>query len=139
MRVLAACLLGFLGLGALATMAACSDSTDAGMGGAGGTAAVAGSGGKAAGGSTSAGGGPGCTFLSEECSTTCIQGNCAALLNSCGMDGTCGEALQSLTLCACNPSKDAMDCKATFATAGGDKAVKLIECYDLNSCADVCE
>jgi hypothetical protein len=134
MRVLAACLVGFLGLGALATMAACSDSTDAGMGGAGGAStAAAGSGGKAA-----AGGAPSCTFLSDAC-TMCIQGNCAALLNTCGTDDTCQEALGSLTVCACNPSMDAMDCQAKFATDGGDKALKLIECYSLNSCDDVCQ
>ena len=135
MRVLAACLVGFLGLGALATMAACSDSTDAGTSGAGGTAAAAGSGGST---SAGAGGGPSCTFLSEACQT-CINSKCKELLNTCGGDATCGEALGLLTVCACNPSNEATECKATFHTDGGAKAEKLIECYDLNNCGDVCE
>jgi len=138
MRVLAACLVGFLGLGALATMAACSDSTDMGASGAGGTSAVAGSGGKAAGGSTSAGGGPGCTFLTETCQT-CLNDNCKNLVTACSGDATCGEALGLLTVCVCNPSNEASECKATFHTDGGAKAEQLIECYDVNSCGDVCE
>ena len=102
-------------------------------GGAGGAAAVAGSGGKAARwlherwwhGRW----GRGCTFLTEACQT-CLTDNCKDLVTACGGDATCGEALSLLTVCVCNPSNDATECKATFHTDGGAKAEKLIECYD---------
>jgi len=145
MRGLAACLVGVLGLGALATMAACSDSTDMGSAGAGGSSAAAGSGsgGKAgsAGSSTTAGQGgeagtAECGFQTVECST-CLGEKCGEQVNACGDVTSCGDALQMIPGCVCNPANDPETCIHDFVTAEGDVAQKLAECYTLN-CADLC-
>lgn len=144
MRVLAACLVGFLGLGALTTMAACSDSTDAGSAGAAGSGggSAAGSAGKASSaGSTSAAGTAGgsaeCGFKSVDCST-CLGDKCGDQANACGLDDTCGGALSDLADCVCDPKKDAETCINSFVTDNGDVALKLSECYTLN-CEDACK
>ncbi|HKO46281.1 MAG TPA: hypothetical protein VJV79_01075 [Polyangiaceae bacterium] len=137
MRVLAACLLGFLGLGALTTMAACSDSTD-GSGGAGGASGAAGSAAKA-GGSSTAGtaGAPAaeCGFQTPACSA-CLGEKCEDQVGAC--TGTCQDALIGLAGCACKPGADAEACITTFVEENGDPALKLAECYSLN-CEDVCQ
>jgi len=143
MRGLAACLLGVLGLGALATMGACSDATDGGTGGAAGAPASAGGAGKAgagtAGGSNTAGtGGAGtCAFFSEACSE-CLQGKCESQLSDCSAEQSCAGPLGMLTICVCKPGNDPDTCVGDFVTEVGDVAEKLANCYTLN-CEDVCQ
>jgi len=146
MRVLAACLVGFLSMGALSTLAACSDTSDGtGTGGAAGASAAAGSssGGKAgsAGASSTAGTGGGsaeCSFASDECNTCLFVDHCTTQVAACGNDAACGAALQTLPNCACDPAKTADECQAAFVTAGGDKAEQLANCYTLN-CESACQ
>jgi len=142
MRVLAACFVGFLSLGALATMAACSDSTDAAQAGAGGgSAAGSGSGGKAgsAGGTSTAGTGSGvtCGFLSDEC-TACLTETCEDQTTACAMDSSCGADLGALSICVCDPNKDPDTCIGKFVTDNGDLGTQLAQCYTLN-CEDLCK
>ena|SRR6187551_2015181 len=139
MRVLAACLMGFVGLGALVTMAACSDSTDSGSGGAAGSPSSAGS--SAKGGGTSSagtGGAAQCGAATEACQKCLLVDNCSNLFEDCGNDAACGPAALVLPNCICNPSKDPEECKATFVADGGDPALKLVECFD-TSCAEACQ
>jgi len=134
MRALAAVFTVLVGLGAMTalagTMAACSDTSDAGSGGASGagTSAGASSGG--------AGSGGACTFSSNACQS-CLSAKCADLLVTCSGDADCKTALGKLTPCACGGT-DVDTCAADFYTAGGDPAEKLVECYSLN-CTDPCE
>jgi len=141
MRVLAACLASVLGLGALATIAACSDATDSGSAGAGG-ASSAGSGGRAssAGASSSAGtgGGAECKFLSDACQGCLVIDSCGTQLQACTKDATCAPAIEPLTNCACGSTMTADQCQAAFLTAGGSKAEQLVNCYSLN-CEDECQ
>src|SRR5262245_52352423 len=143
MRGFAACLLGVLSLGALATMGACSDATDGGSGRAAGMSASAGGAGKAgsgtAGGSNTAGSGGGatCGFLTEACND-CLTGKCGSQLGVCTDDTACSNALGGLTVCVCTPGKDPDTCVGDFVTEVGDVAEKLANCYTLN-CEDVCQ
>jgi len=148
MRVLAACLVGFLGLGALTTMAACSDSTDMGSAGTGGGSA-AGSGGKASSaGSTStagstntagaAGSSAACGFATEACSS-CLTDNCDAETTACGADDGCRDDLVALPNCVCNPANEADTCIGSFVTANGTLGEKLANCYTANHCDEVCQ
>ena len=151
MRVLAACLLGCLGLGALGALVACSDSTDMGSAGAAGASGApsAGAGGNAptAGGSSTAGtagtvgtagaGGSGeCGFKTAECSD-CLGMKCSTQVAACQSDGACLPAYFELPDCICAPGADPVACQHTFATEGGETAVKLNECYTLN-CESIC-
>ena len=150
MRLWAGFLVALLGLGALATIGACSDSTDkTGSAGASGSGASAGSGGNSssagttsqAGGSsvagTGAGGSAACSFATTTCQT-CFSSKCPAQALACTQDTACADALRVLPNCACNPANDPTDCQAAFATDGGDKALQLAECYTLN-CDTVCQ
>jgi len=132
---------GLVGLGALATMAACSDSTDAGSGGAGGSVAAGGShsGGKAstAGGAGTGGGSLECGFATEECQA-CLTGKCEDQVNACSEAGNCLTDLLALPNCVCVPSNDPSECIGEFVSKNGDPAQKLAECYTLN-CEDLCQ
>ena len=136
MRALAACLTVFLGLGAMTTlattMAGCSDTSDAGSGGASGASTTAGA---SSGGASAGAGGAACSFSSTAC-TTCLGSKCADQLNACSADADCTKALGKLTPCVCGGT-DVNTCAGTFATDGGDPAVKAAECYTLN-CESAC-
>jgi hypothetical protein len=139
MRVLTACLAGFLGLAALSTMAACSDSTDMGAAGTGGSSA-AGSGGKAGSGGhpaaeAGAAGAGECGFKSIDCST-CFVEKCPDQATAC--TGDCASGLYALPECVCDPSKDFDTCTGKFVSDNGDPARDVIECFTLN-CADACK
>jgi len=139
MRVIYACLVGFLGLGALTTMAACSDATDGSGGAAGssGASSSAGAGGKVAAAGTG-GGSTDCGFQTTECSA-CLGEKCGDLVDACGAVTSCRDALAvDLPKCVCDPSKDADTCVGTFVTENGDPAEKLANCYTLN-CEDACQ
>jgi hypothetical protein len=146
MRALAACFTVFLGLSAtavFASMAGCSDSTDASSGGAGGAVASAGAGGAVAsagaGGQVAtagAGGGVECSFTTDTCQG-CILAKCQDLAIACGGDKPCKDALGVLPNCACS-STNIDDCKNTFVSDGGDPAGRLVDCYTVN-CIDSCE
>lgn len=152
MRALSACLTVFLGLSAtitLASMVGCSDSTDAGSGGAGG-ASTAGAGGASAGkggasagtGGASAGSGGEagaveCKADSEAC-TTCVNTNCFDEAMACLGDNGCKNALFALTGCACAGVKDAMECATDFGNDGGDLAPPFAVCYTDN-CVSACQ
>jgi hypothetical protein len=149
MRVLTACLLGSLGLGAFALLAACSDSTDMGSGGAAGAsgAHAAGGGGKAptagasntAGTGGDAGAGDGCGFATDTCQTCLLIDHCTDQVVACSNDtDACAPALQTLPNCVCGSSSTADECQAKFVTEGGDKALSLAECYSLN-CETACK
>jgi hypothetical protein len=134
---------GILGLGALATMAACSDSTDSGSagGGAGGSPAAAGShsGGKSSVAGSSAGGSDSgeCSFQSTEC-TACINDSCGDEATACSDVDECATGLYNLVGCVCNPDKDANQCIADFVSDNGDPAKKLQECFAAK-CSDACQ
>jgi len=144
MRGLAACLAGFLALGALgamvATMSACSDSTDA-SGGAGGATAAGGShsGGSSTsgGGSSSGGSDSSCGFASDACNQ-CLTAKCEDETNACAAADTCLADLLKLPNCVCNPANDVTMCIHDFVVANGDPANKLAECYSLN-CETECK
>jgi hypothetical protein len=148
MRVLAACLVGFLGLGALATMAACSDTTDMGSAGTGGASggSAAGSGGKAssagstssAGSSDAAGASNECGFATEACAA-CLSDNCDDETTACGADTGCRDDLVALPNCTCNPANNPDTCIGAFVTANGALGEKLANCYTANHCDDVCQ
>jgi len=145
MRVLAACLLGCLGLGALGALVACSDSTDMGSGGAAGASGAhsAGGGGKSstAGGSSTAGTGGGleCGFATEACQTCLLVVHCTDQVVACSNDtAACKPALEKLPTCVCGESSTPEECQGEFATDGGDKALSLAECYTLN-CESACK
>jgi len=142
MRILAACLVGALGLGALMTMAACSDSTDdTGSAGAGGAAggSAAGAGGKpASAGATSTagtGGGAECKFESDAC-RGCLGLKCGIEALDCNDDPACKTPLYQLQLCVCDATNDSNECFTTFVDGGGDNAKPLIECYADNCTAE---
>jgi len=154
MRGLAACLVVVLGSGALVTLAACSDTTDAGSGGAGGSPAAAGShsGGKtSSGGSTSnagsatagsgsdaagsAGADSTCSFYSAECSA-CLGQKCGDKAAAC--TGSCSDGLLNTADCMCDPSKDSTKCLADFVAAEGDVAEQLANCFTVN-CESACQ
>ncbi|HEY3257208.1 MAG TPA: hypothetical protein VGJ91_24790 [Polyangiaceae bacterium] len=133
MRVLAACLLGVLGLGALATTVACSDTTDSSSGGTGGGSS-AGAGGKA---SAAGSGGAECKFESDGC-TNCLGEHCMTESGACVDDATCAPAVYALRGCVCDPTMKPADCQATFMTDGGDLAKDVITCFSTN-CASACQ
>jgi hypothetical protein len=152
MRAFAACLSVVLGLGAFSVVACSSDATTTAAGGGAGEAGAAPSAGS--GGKTSSGGAPGaagaagaageagapastCTFDQPACGA-CLQTKCGPELGACIMDNACTAALQTLTGCACNPSKTIDQCKTSFGMDGGDPAAPLVTCYDAN-CASSCE
>lgn len=151
MRVLAASFVGLIGLGAIITMGACSDSTDTGnAGGAGGasggsTAGSSSAGAHSAGASGSsadagaAGAAPAgqCTFTSDACQA-CLGSKCAAQVGGCLADTACKESLSTLPNCVCDPNNTSDSCQASFVTDGGDPAVQLAMCYTLN-CMAACE
>jgi len=139
MRVLAACLVGFVGLGALVTMAACSDTSDGNSAGAGGGSA-AGSSNKA--GATSSAGtagaaANGCGFQSEACSA-CLGEKCVDKVNACNDVDSCADALTLMALCVCKPGADAQACIATFYQENGDPGEELTDCYTSN-CMTACQ
>jgi hypothetical protein len=132
MRVLTACLVGFLGLGALVTMAACSDSSDGSMAGAGG--------GSAAGGSSTAGNGgaPPCGFTKPACQA-CLNDKCKEKLDACIAIDSCATALVGdLQKCVCAPGSDPQACVATFYSENGDPGEELTDCYSTN-CNEACQ
>jgi hypothetical protein len=149
MRAFAACLTVVLGLGAFSVVACSSDATTTAAGGGGGEAGAvsspaAGAGGKAA----SSAGAPGaageagapaltCSFDQPACGG-CLQSKCTATLGACAGDDACGAALNTLTNCACDPSKTIDECKTAFGKDGGDPAAPLVTCYEDN-CATTCE
>jgi hypothetical protein len=134
MRALAACLTVFLGLGAMtalaSTMAGCSDTSDAGSGGASGAGTSAG----ASSGGASAGSGGMCSFGSTTC-TNCLGSKCADEVVACQGDADCKAALQKLTPCACGGT-DIDTCANKFVTDGGDLALEFAQCYTLNCESD---
>jgi hypothetical protein len=134
MRAFAACLTVFLGLGAMttlgATMAGCSDTSDAGSGGASGSVATAGSGGASAG-----AGGASCSFASAAC-LSCLSTKCMDEFAACQSDSDCKAAQAKLTPCACGGT-DIDTCAGKFVTDGGDPARDFAECYTLN-CEAAC-
>jgi len=136
MRALAACLTVFLGLGAMTalatTMAGCSDTSDAGSGGASGASTTAGA---SSGGASAGAGGAACSFSSTAC-TSCLGTKCADQLTACYADTACKAALDKLTPCVCGGT-DVDTCAGTFATDGGDTAFKAAQCYSLN-CESAC-
>jgi hypothetical protein len=137
MRALAACLTVFLGLGAMTalatTMAGCSDTSDAGSGGASGASTTAGA---SSGGASAGAGGAACSFASDTC-TGCLTNKCKDLVTACSGDADCGKALQKLTPCVCGGT-DVDTCAGTFVTNGGDPAGRLTDCYTVN-CTDSCQ
>jgi hypothetical protein len=138
MRVLAACLVGFFGLGALVTMAACSSDASKGSAGAGGASAAAGGAAKAGGTSTAGSGGAGCGFQSPGCAA-CLGEKCGEQENACVAIESCTTALLvDLPKCVCDPTQDPVTCIGTFVSENGDPATKLAECYTLN-CEDACK
>lgn len=133
MRVLAACFAVVLGLGGVATLAACSDVSD-GSGGAGGSSGTASAGAPSGG---SGGGTADCQYMSDGCQT-CIRQMCGTQVVACGADSaTCLPALNRLTVCACDPKQTTDNCQATFL-ATGSLAERLTNCYSLN-CTDACQ
>lgn len=140
MRALVACFTVFLGLGAMtalgATMAGCSDTSDAGSGGASGGPATTAGAPNAGGPSAGSGGGPACTFASTACND-CLMTSCGTQLAACVADAACKEAVQKLAPCACGGTA-VDDCAATFAQDGGDPAFVLTECYS-TMCMDSCQ
>ena len=141
MRVLAASFMVFFGLGGLATLAACSDA-NSGTGGAGGAGGSDASGGKASAGApngvSSGGAASDCTFSSDACQT-CIAQKCGAQVGACAADSaTCLPALDTLTVCACDPRQTTDACQAAFVTAASTLAEKLTNCYTLN-CMAACQ
>jgi hypothetical protein len=134
MRVVAACLTGLLGFGALSTMVACSDSTDTGSAGAGGSGSgLAGAGGK----SGSGGGSAQCGFTTVACDQ-CFAAQCGAEYSACSGDDACRQGLSALPGCACAPAADPQACQDTFVSEGGDLAQEMSDCFTSN-CGDVCQ
>ena len=140
MRAFAACFVAVLGLGALTSMAACSDATDTGSGGAGGATAEGGA--KATAGAPASAGTGGkaavdCKFESDACQT-CIGSKCMAEAGACVAADGCATPLFTLEECACDKTMTTDSCKAAFIKDGGDEATELSTCYAKN-CTASCE